>query len=217
MKILILFGALGINLSMFLLMDNMISQDRVRVVDLVETQAIEFVRSPMEEELRTKDRRSTPPPKPQEIQRPQAEVTDIAQRASSFPAQAAAFNVTSLLGEGGAAGVAIGQTLVGAGGNDLGVMMADDLVPLSMLPPQYPPAARARGTEGWVDLLFTVTDRGIVSDAQVIESEPAEIFDRAAIDAALRWRFRPVVENGEPLTVFRQVRINFTLEMAEPR
>ncbi len=212
MRLVIIFGALGINFSMFLLMSNMIAQDRVRVVDLLETQAIEFVRTPMREELRTKDRRTAPPPKPQEIKRPQAEVMNIAQRANAFPAQAAAFNVTSLLGDG--VGVALGQTLVGDGGNDLNVMMADDLVPLSMLPPQYPPGARARGIEGWVDLLFTVSDRGLVTDAQVIESEPAEVFDRAAIDAALRWRFRPVVEEGEPMTVFRQVRMNFSLEMA---
>lgn len=211
MKLFIIVAAVGINLSLFLLMENMVSQDRVRVVDLMDTQAIEFVRTPIEEELRTKDRRSAPPPKPQEIDRPRADVTDIAQRASSFPAQAAAFDVTSMLGEGGA-GVALGQTLVGGGGNYLDVMMADDLIPLSMLPPQYPPSARARSVEGWVDLVFTVDERGMVSDAQVIESEPAEVFDRAAIDAALRWRFRPVVKDGEAVSVLGELRMNFTLE-----
>jgi len=204
--------AVMINLGLFMVMDSMVSRDSVRVVDLMDTQQIEFVRTPIDEETRTRDRRSAPPPKPQEIRRPQADVTNIAQRASSMPSQFNSMAITSMLGEG--AGVALGQTLVGGGGDELGVMMADDLIPLSMLPPQYPPNARARGLQGWVDIIFTVNDRGLVSDAEVIDSEPDEVFDRAAVDAAMRWRFRPVTENGEAITVLRQIRINFSLEQA---
>lgn len=212
--LLIITAALAVNLGMFLLMDSMVSQDRVRVVNLIDAQQIEFVRTPMDEETRTRDRRRPPPPKPQEIDRPQAQVTNIAERVSSLPAQTSSMSIDSLLGEGGA-GVAIGQTLVGGGDTgDLGVMMAEDLIPLSMLPPQYPPSARQRMIEGWVDLIFTVNQRGVVSDAYVVASQPEEIFNRAATDAAMRWRFRPVVENGEPTTVFRRIRINFSLQQA---
>ena len=214
MKFLVVLAALGINFSMFLLMESMISQDRVRVVNLVDAEAIEFVRTPMEEELRTKDRRRPPPPKPQEIERPRADVTDIAQRANAFPAQAA-FDITSMLADGGA-GVALGQTLAG-GGNDLNIMMADDLVPISMLPPQYPPSARARDIEGWVDIIFKVTERGTVSEVEVVESNPPQVFDRAAIDAAKRWRFRPVTEDGSPVAVYRIIRMNFNLETGSIR
>jgi len=70
--------AVLVNLGMFLVMDGMVSRDRVRVVELMDAQQIEFVRTPIEEETRTRDRRSAPPPKPQEIERPRAEVTDIA-------------------------------------------------------------------------------------------------------------------------------------------
>lgn len=205
--------ALAINFGMFILMDGMISQDRVRVVDLLDAEQIEFVRTPIEEETRTRDRRSAPPPKPQEIERPRAQVNNIAQRASALPSQVSNLSITSLLAEGGA-GVAIGQTLVAGGGDDLNVMMADDLIPLSMLPPQYPPGARQQRVEGWVDVVFAVNERGLVSDAQVVESEPPGTFDQAATDAALRWRFRPVQVDGEAITVFRQIRINFSLEQS---
>ena len=205
--------ALAINFGMFVLMDSMISQDRVRVVDLLDAEQIEFIRAPIEEETRTRDRRSAPPPKPQEIERPRAQVNNIAQRASALPSQVSNLSVTSLLGEGGA-GVAIGQTLVAGGGADLNVMMADDLIPLSMLPPQYPPGARQQRIEGWVDIVFAVNERGLVSDTQVVEAEPPGVFDQAALDAALRWRFRPVEQDGEPVTVFRQIRINFSLEQS---
>jgi len=204
-------AALFINAGMFLLMHSMVSRDRERIVNLVETQQIEFVRTPLEEETRTRDRRSAPPPKPQEIERPRAQVTDIAQRVSSLPAQVASYSVASLLAETGA-GAAIGQVLLGAADNDLGVMMADDLIPLSMLPPQYPPAARQRGVTGWVDIIFTIDERGLVEDVTVIDSEPPEVFDRAAIDAAMRWRFRPLSVNGEPASALRRIRINFSQE-----
>ena len=47
---------------------------------------------------------------------------------------------------------------------------------------------------------------------EVIDAEPNGIFDRAAQDAVLRWRFRPVVENGEAVEVLAQIRINFNFE-----
>jgi protein TonB len=81
-----------------------------------------------------------------------------------------------------------------------------------MLPPQYPPSARIRRIEGWVDMLFTVNADGSVSDPMVLDSEPESIFDRAATDAALRWRFRPVTIDGEPVDTLAQILINFSLE-----
>ena len=203
-------GALIINMALFLLMDSMISRESIRTLETVDAQPIEFVRTQLEEETRTKDRRSPPPPKPAEIQRPKADVENIAQRASAFPFQPAAFEISSMLTEG--AGIAIGQSLLDSGVSNLGIMMADDLIPLSMLPPQYPPSARSRNIEGWVDMLFTVGIDGVVSETRVIDSEPLLTFDRAAEDAARRWRFRPVVENGEPVEAIRLIRINFTLE-----
>lgn len=209
--VLILLFAISVNFGMFLIMDGMVTRDRVRVVDLMDAQLIEFVRTPMEEETRTKDRRSAPPPKPQEIERPRAQVTNIAERASALPTFSSAYEITSLLGEG--AGVSIGQALIGNQGvNDLGIMMANDLIPLSMLPPQYPPNARARNVEGWVDVVFSIDTRGLVDDAWVVDSEPPEIFDRAATDATMRWRFRPMEEDGEPVAALRRIRVNFSLE-----
>jgi len=199
-----------INLGLFVVMDRMVSSDGLRTVSLVETRPIEFIRTPLDEETRTRDRRTPPPPKPQEIQRPRANVQNIASRVSALPTSVAAYEVTSLLGEGG--GVALGQTLLEGSVAELDVMLAEDLIPLTMLPPQYPPAARMRQVQGWVDLLFTVNADGTVSDPVVVDAEPREVFDNAAIDAALRWRFRPVMQNGEAVPTLAEIRINFSLE-----
>ncbi|MEQ8860755.1 MAG: energy transducer TonB [Pseudomonadales bacterium] len=205
----LLIGALLINLGLYLLMENMIARDPTRVLGLIDAQTIEFVRTPLEDETRTKDRRRKPPPKPQEIKRPRADVENIASRASALPTDVTAFEVTSLLGAGG--GVALGQRLVEGTGESMELVMASDLTVISMLPPQYPPSAAMRELEGWVEMVFYVNEDGSVRDPMVVDSRPGSVFNSAAEAAALRWRFRPVVRNGQPVTVRARIHIDFDL------
>ena len=77
--------------------------------------------------------------------------------------------------------------------------------------PSYPSRARERGTEGWVDLEFTVTKDGTTRDAVVRAAEPAETFDRAATDAVRRWRYEPRVVNGAVIEQRVETRLRFKL------
>ena len=203
-----ILGALLINLGLYLLMENMISRDRVRVLDLFDAQTIEFVRAPMEDETRSKDRRKKPPPKPREIKKPKAEVENIANR-SELPSDFQAYNVSSLLGEGG--GVGLGQRIVQGSGEAMKMVMASDLTALARIPPQYPPWAMARGIEGWVDLTFIVTAAGTVQDLVVVDATPRGTFENAAMAAVARWRFQPVVEAGEPVPVRVWLHVDFEI------
>jgi TonB family protein len=78
--------------------------------------------------------------------------------------------------------------------------------------PVYPRAARDAGTSGWVDLEFIVRPDGSTSNARVINSAPAEIFDRAALEAIGKWRFEPVVRDGKPVDQRTRLRMRFALE-----
>jgi protein TonB len=77
-----------------------------------------------------------------------------------------------------------------SGGRDRGIvaMLRPD--------PDYPASAEARGISGWVQLEFTVTETGLVRDARVVSSRPAQVFDGAALTAIARWRYRPQILNG---------------------
>ena len=75
-----------------------------------------------------------------------------------------------------------------------------DLLPIVKVQPTYPRAALERGLEGWVIVEFTVTAAGSVADPRVVESTHT-LFERAAIDAALRFRYRPRIVNGQPVRV----------------
>ena len=71
-----------------------------------------------------------------------------------------------------------------------------DVIPLVRINPDYPPAALRRELEGWVQVQFTITPAGSVTDAIVVDAEPENIFDDAALKAIARWRYNPKVENG---------------------
>ena len=88
-----------------------------------------------------------------------------------------------------------------------------DVIPLVRINPDYPPRALGRGLEGWVQVQFTITASGAVEDAIVVDAEPKDVFDDAALKAIARWRYNPKVENGVPVDrVGVQARILFQLE-----
>ena len=94
------------------------------------------------------------------------------------------------------------------------VLLADgDVMTLVRARPQFPESAKRRGLEGFVLVEYSVLPTGGVADARVLEAEPQGVFDRAALDAVQRSRFRPRVVDGEPrLTEGLRTRLRFTLQ-----
>ena len=57
--------------------------------------------------------------------------------------------------------------------------------------PIFPESEYLKGREGWVLVGYSVSRSGLVTDVGVIESSGNAAFERAAIDAMVRWRFPP--------------------------
>jgi periplasmic protein TonB len=74
-----------------------------------------------------------------------------------------------------------------------------DVVPLVRINPEYPTRARERGIEGWVQVEFTITAAGTVSDAKVVDADPKGLFERAALEAIGRWKYNPKVVDGRAM------------------
>jgi protein TonB len=89
-----------------------------------------------------------------------------------------------------------------------------EYLPIVKVAPVYPRRAQTRGIEGYVLLEFFVTTTGAVRDPRVVESKPPGIFDNAAMQAALKFKYKPKVVNGEPVEV-AGVRNLITFELAE--
>lgn len=80
------------------------------------------------------------------------------------------------------------------------------------VPPNYPQRALKQRTEGWVEVEFTITSDGDVTDARVVAAQPRRgEFDREALRAVQQWKFRPRLENGKPVSASAKQRVNFTL------
>lgn len=78
--------------------------------------------------------------------------------------------------------------------------------------PVYPDDALRAGTEGWVELLFTVGTDGKVTDVEVTNSQPKNAFDRAAINALKRARYEPILVDGQAVPQRARFRISFRLD-----
>ncbi len=92
------------------------------------------------------------------------------------------------------------QTKLTIGG--IGGFTSDgEYLPIVKVQPVYPRRALSRGIEGYVIVEFTVTKNGSVRDPFIVESQPKNVFDRAATKAALKFKYKPRVIDGEPVDV----------------
>ncbi len=76
--------------------------------------------------------------------------------------------------------------------------------------PVYPPMARQAGVEGRVILRVRVGRDGSARAVTLVRSDN-ELLDAAAREAVSRWRFRPGMQDGQPVDVWMTIPIRFRL------
>jgi len=172
-----------VTLGLFLMMQALIKSDRSGLNEGVQGKLVDFVRLDEDVDVQVKERKPKPPPPPDEP-------------PPNMPKPSFDTSVTQ--------GVAIGQVnakvdlnIQGTGG----FTSDGEYLPIVKVAPVYPRRAQQRGITGYVLLEFTVTSTGAVKDPVVIESQPEGIFDNAAIQAALKFKYKPKVVDGEPVEV----------------
>ncbi|HHZ40374.1 TPA: energy transducer TonB, partial [Xanthomonas vasicola pv. zeae] len=81
----------------------------------------------------------------------------------------------------------------------------------NMNPPKYPPAAFRAGVQGEVILIVDVDASGNVTNVSVEKSSRNRDLDRAAMDAARKWKFNASTVNGQKAAGRVRVPVNFAL------
>lgn len=89
-----------------------------------------------------------------------------------------------------------------------------EFLPLVKVAPVYPKSALERNLQGHVLLEFAVTTTGEVRDPIVVEAQPPGVFDRAALNAVSRFKYKPRVVEGETVEV-TGVRNRIVFEVAD--
>ena len=87
-----------------------------------------------------------------------------------------------------------------------------DIIPLVAIQPQYPRRAAERGIEGHVIVSFVITTVGTTRDI-VVEETTNRVFNRSAIRAAERLKYKPRIIDGTPVEVEHFYK--FTYELAD--
>lgn len=193
----ILLAAL-ITLSLFFLMQALIKSGDQELSEPPVGSVLDFVRLKQEDAIETKDRkpRKPPPPKapPPQMEQPQMEAANPNNAASGMDF-----------------GADVTADLVLDGG--LALESGDgEYLPIVRVAAVYPRRALQRGIEGYVDLEFIVTKQGSVRDPKVIAASPEGIFEQAAMDAALKYKYKPRVVNGDAMEVSGvEVRVTFEI------
>ena len=75
--------------------------------------------------------------------------------------------------------------------------------------PVFPDIAREDDLTGFVDLEFMVHADGTVSDVNVLRAQPRGVFEKAAVDAVSKWRYRPIERDGVAVDEHARLRLNF--------
>ncbi|MEP1447523.1 MAG: energy transducer TonB [Paraglaciecola sp.] len=187
-----------VTLALFFLMQSLIQSGGSALTDAPRGSVLDFVRVKQEEVVQKKDRKPKKPPKPSEPP------PDMAPPQMDAPSPESA---TSGMDFG--ADVAADVSLDGG----LALESGDgEFLPIVRVAAVYPRRALQRGIEGYVDVEFTVSKLGSVINPKVIQASPEGIFEQAALDATLKYKYKPRVVNGEPMEVSGvEVRVKFEL------
>jgi protein TonB len=165
--------------------------------------SIDFGPVELDEEINQKQRRipKKPPPPKEPPPPPKMQVQQSQQVVNNMPTPNIPALDLGLGGDGPFLG-AMGQIDMGKDGG---------IIPIVTISPNYPRKAAIAKIEGWVEMEFTITEGGTVINPAVIDSKPRRIFDREAIRAILKYKFKPKVVDGIAQTQVATQRIDFKL------
>mgnify|MGYP000730975645 FL=1 len=201
-----------VTLGLFYLMQYLIQGADSALTDDKIGNLVDFVRVKQDQQLETKQRKPKKPPPPDEPP------PDVPPQNFNVAVDSAGFNMSNV----------DLSVSVDVGGGGFGISDGEYL-PIVKVQPQYPRRALSRGLAGYVIVEFTVTAQGTVKDPFVVENcghipnarspadcvdKPNSVFDSSAMKAALKFKYKPKVIDGNPVET-TGVQNKITFELAE--
>jgi protein TonB len=186
-----------VTLSLLFVMQLLIATGKAALTKPRDRAQLEFVRVRRNESLNVEDFTPEKPPKPPETppETPPQDMDNIDPDAPTV--NVAPPDVSANTDIGGPSGMNIAE---------------GDYLPIVRVAPVYPARALSRGLEGYVDMEFTVTPTGTVENP-IVTYSTSSLFERAAIRAVLKFKYKPRVVDGVPVSVPGvKTRITFQIE-----
>jgi periplasmic protein TonB len=186
-----------VTLALFYLMQYLIQGAENAITDDKVGNLVDFVRVKQDQEVQTKQRKPKKPPPPDEPP------PDVPPQNFNVAVDNAGFSMSNV-------DLSVN---VDVGGGGFGISDGEYL-PIVKVSPQYPRRALSRGMAGWVIVEFIVTAQGTVTNPIVVsncgyipnmrspgvcEDSPNTVFNNAALKAAVKFKYKPKVIDGQPV------------------
>ena len=178
-----IIGSVIITVALFTMMALMIESAATSIDKKEVRKLAEIVMPDREIDTRFKQKK---PEKPEPLEAPPQQLTldipspQMSATQETFEAPKITHNSTPTLGFSGSEG---------------------EYLPVVKVQPIYPRRALQRGISGYVVVEFTVTKSGSVTDVKVVEEEPSGIFSRSAMNAAIKFKYKPRIVDGKAVDV----------------
>ena len=192
--------AAAVTLSLFWVMQYLIATADRGLNEDATSSMLDFVRVKRDESIQRRQLKPKKPPPPEAAppQPPTPQLDDLNPNAEKIAISA----------------VPVETDIEMTGGFSLGVGEGDYL-PIVKVAPIYPNRALTRGVEGFCVVQYTVTSLGTTKDPIVVESQcTSSLFHRASINAAMKFKYKPRIIDGEAVEV-PGVQNKFTYEITE--
>jgi periplasmic protein TonB len=197
-----LFGALGLSLLVFLVLPltQMVSSGLNKTLTLSKVDVAELA-PPVDD--------SEPPPPPPENkpeEPPPPELSDAPQPLNLN------VDLDMAVGAGGALAAGFGGYGQPDASEGLDALDIADLEKrpelIASVAPKYPAELRKARVEGRVTILFLLDENGQVQDPRIETSSRPE-FEKPALEAVRRWRFKPGMKDGQAVRTFMRLPMRF--------
>lgn len=182
------FCSVLVTAGIFAVMNSMVSSDGVKNNNQGEQTVIDFIRLKQDSESQTKEREKKEPPKPKKPPMPPQQVAQ-----QNTPMKQIAMRMPDVIPDLSMANKSLlGDAQIGMGFGD------GDVIPLVRMPAQYPSKAKRRNIEGFVKARLQVNEKGTVDSVEIVEAKPKGVFERSAIRALYKYKFKPQMIDGKP-------------------
>lgn len=188
--------------GIFAVMNGMVSTDGAQNNNQGEQTVIDFIRLKQDSESRTKEREKKEPPKPKKPPMPPQQTAQ-----QSTPMKQISMRLPNITPDLSLANKSLlGDAQIGMGFGD------GDVIPLVRMPAQYPSKAKRRNIEGFVKARLEVNAEGTVDTVEIVDSKPRGIFERSAIRALYKYKFKPQIVDGKPQPQTVTQTLEYTLD-----
>lgn len=205
---------LVIAVVLFVAMQALISRPRSANLRPDTSPVIDFVRLDQDQPPPPQTPRQPPdqPPLPEALPTPRLSLSTPQRPQLNAPQLNPTPTMTSPITPLGLLNMAALPAPSAAAPSDEGGLADQELIALVRVPPRYPIRASRFQIEGFVTVEFTIGEDGSVREPQVVESSPPKVFDDAALQAIVQWKFKPRTRQGQAVASRASQRIDFALQ-----